>query len=258
MKSNANILMMDKKKSDRPCLNLDEIIAYSNNEIAPAERRQIESHIQNCKLCSEAIDGFRHSDGELQFRQAVDDLQLAMHRKLMKKSNLKQNRHIYYAIAAMFVIALVSAFYLLQEKPLHERAYAHYFKIYPNTLPLVRGESTTNLFQQAMMEYELENYSNSLRILDQLISREPENEAAYFYAGMCQLISGNAESAAKHFEKILYNAHSKFRDPAGWYFGLSLLKQGKVENAETVFQSIFKNSRFKKQSENILSFLSRK
>ncbi len=256
MKNKSKYLSITSPTSERPCLDLDEIISYSGDEHSPNENSEIESHLRHCELCSEAIAGFRGSAGAPQFRQSVDDLHRAMHQKLAQKSIAKRNRRVYYAIAAMFVLALVSAFYLLQEKPLHERAYAQYFKIYPNTLPLVRGESTTNLFRQAMMEYELENYSNSLHILKQLLSRESGNETAHFYAGVCQLIAGQPEQAARHFEFILQNPNSKFSDPARWYFGLTLLKQGKIESAQDEFQSIPENSRFKNQSEGILSFLS--
>lgn len=256
MKNNSNILSMLSPDSGRPCLDLDEIITYAGDEFNSKKKAEIESHLQNCELCSDAVEGFRNSAGAPQFRESVDELHQTMHRKLAQTSNKKRMRRIYYAIAAIFLLALVSAFYLLQEKPLPERAYAQYFKIYPNTLPLIRSESGSNLFRQAMMEYELENFSNSLIILNKLIAWEPENDAAHFYAGMCQLISGEPQPAAKHFETILQNTRSKLFDAAHWYFGLSLLKRGNLNEAEAVFQSVPEVSKFKKQSEEILNYLS--
>ena len=255
MKNKANTLPMNKDISDHECLSLGELISYSNDNLNSKEKIRLEPHIKSCELCSDAIEGYRLNSSEPQFRKTVSELQSTVHQKLNQKSSAGRNWRWYYAIAAALVLALMSTFYMLQHKQLHERAFAHYFQIYPNTLPLVRGESGKNSFTNAMIEYEMENFPACSTILDRLLIKEHDNDAAHFYAGICNLTMGEPEPAIHHFKTIIRNNNPHYTNQARWYYGLSILKTGNVDEARTVFQAIAADSKFKPQGEDILNFL---
>jgi len=256
MVKNKKVTLEDRTTSTDDCLSLNEIISYSNGQMNPEKKKQLELHVHHCDFCAEAIRGFQKSSGETQFRTAIDDIQKLASKKLNRTKSRWRTPMLRYGIAALVILALVSAFILSKINQPHQRIFRQFFEVYPNITPIVRGESSPDIFIQAMMNYESDQIAICQQLLDQLLKLEPQNVGAHFYAGMCRLINNKPQLALSHFKAISKTPNSPYFDPAQWYQGLTLVKLERIPDAKAVFQNVSATSTFQERSERILKLLS--
>jgi len=80
-----------------------------------------------------------------------------------------------------------------------------------------------------------------------------EDEAVLFYLGNAYLSAGNAKEAEYTFKNYL-NKYKEFTIESKWYLCLSLLKQGKREEANKILEELAKgNNNYSKEANAILS-----
>lgn len=104
MKNNINKIF-----NKRACLSAAELEGYVRNTLKPRERNQVERHLLDCELCSEALEGFMDSGKDISLLKLKSAL---AHRLVVKnnsgsKAGSKRNGWI-WAAAAVICIAMVS------------------------------------------------------------------------------------------------------------------------------------------------------
>ena len=53
---------LHRKESIGPHLSQDQLFQLLAGQVAPTEKREMEAHLQQCTFCTEALEGFTHSD----------------------------------------------------------------------------------------------------------------------------------------------------------------------------------------------------
>lgn len=93
----------------RTCLSAAELEGYARNTLRPRERNQVERHLLDCELCSEALEGFLESGKEINL---IKMKSMLAHRFVSKSqdSGLQKTKSSgwIWAAAAVICIALVS------------------------------------------------------------------------------------------------------------------------------------------------------
>jgi len=256
--------MMDKNNSREdlsdtsPCLSLDELIAYSENKLSGSHFEEIVEHIDHCSLCSEAMEGMRIIKDKQTIKPAIRSLKREIHARTTQSHVKKQNWKIYYAMAASLLLASSLLIYLFNQHPVENDIFSKYFKPYPNTIPIVRGEDSVSELKLAMIEYEFENYAETVLILQKLLQDDPENTTALFYSGISNLFLDKPAQAIEQLKKVIWSSENDFKTQAEWYLGLAFLKNEDFENARKTFNKIIsEDHRYKQKSIEILELLNK-
>lgn len=242
--------------SSSPCLSLDELLAFSNRTISSLREPKIEQHLAHCSLCADAIEGIVAVPDKGQIRPTLHSLRDAVHHRAGQLTGTRRNWKVYYRIAAVLVVAVAALLYLFGQKPQHEILFDKYFKPYPNTIPITRGESEEIELKRGLAEYEFENYEQAIIILEDVVTSKPENTAAKFYLGMSHLCLHQPDSAVAQFRSVIQHGKNPFVEPARWYLGLAVLKSGKLDQASTIFSNLRAESQsYQQRSSDILNSL---
>ncbi len=135
---------------------------------------------------------------------------------------------------------------------MHETFFQEYFQTYTNTTPIVRGDESTGIMENAMIEYEAGKYKTALRILEDVLNTEPDNMAALFYAGICHLNLKQSDQSIPHLKRVS-DGSSIFVEPAIWYLGLAYLRNERLEQAQRTLQNIAsKDGLFQEEAQKLL------
>ena len=243
-KSQAHRLKASDIFETTPCLTLDQITAYVEERLSPDEHHQIEKHLVDCRLCSDALEGFVLSGDKTKTERTVASINKYIHAKLSAPFTRRKTRRIIHPIAAILLIGTAALLYIFQNQPIHKKLYDQYFQLYPNTIPLVRGESQAGPMQLAMIEYEAENYKASLTILLGIIRDDPEDNRARFYAAMAFLCLNRPRQAVPNLQQLLKSQDTDYHEKARWYLALAYLKIEAFDQAKSLFREIASSGGF--------------
>jgi len=57
-----------------PCLTINQIIGYTDDSLSDKDRHEVEKHLLDCKLCSEAVEGFELCEEKGEVRDILKSL----------------------------------------------------------------------------------------------------------------------------------------------------------------------------------------
>jgi len=219
------------------CLNLDQMIGYVDNTLALQQRPQIEAHLDQCRLCSEAVEGVRLYPDKSELREMIEPPSHDIHLRPAMIEFLRNNWKSAYAIAAMLVIGLTSVFYLTKDDP-NQTLFAKSFYRYPSPASLVRGEQAGGKLATALGQYEAENFAGALKIFQEILAAEPGNTTAHFYAGLVCLELKDSPGAIVHLQNALADKSHELAEPAAWYLALAYLQKNDMAEARSRLRQI--------------------
>lgn len=100
---------INKIFKERACLTAAELEGYVRNTLKPRERNQVERHLLDCELCSEALEGFIESGKDISLIKMKSNLAHRFVSKNSSQSNSeKKSNGLIWAAAAIVCVALVS------------------------------------------------------------------------------------------------------------------------------------------------------
>lgn len=101
--------------TETACPTQDQLLAYVENKLSAAERHEVERHIADCELCSEAVEGLAAIKHKEQvpgwLRQAKWDVLQKLRKKTRKKR--KEHYYLYIAIISLLILFLAIAVFWL-------------------------------------------------------------------------------------------------------------------------------------------------
>lgn len=93
----------------RTCLSAAELDGYARNTLKPRERNQVERHLLDCELCSEALEGFIESGKDISLIQMKANLaNRFVSKNSAQNSDVKKTYGWIWAAAAIVCVVLVS------------------------------------------------------------------------------------------------------------------------------------------------------
>ena len=244
-------------KQSASCLTQKQIIEYVQRVVSPEERFLIEHHLSDCDVCFEAVEGMEKLGPQADVRTPTDRIARQLDERFFKKRRayLKSRWNYYYSIAAAVLIGVGSAWVYVSQNP-YRTLIAEYCKPYPNTIPLVRDARAASPLENAMMEYELENYGSSAKQLEQILAAEPGNLRAHFYAGMSYLMTDQTQKAITEFTSVSGSKSAELSTEAFWYLAWAYLKNKDILQAKILFdQMAAGQNEFSEQAKIVLKQL---
>lgn len=220
-------------------MSVDQMIDYVNDRLTDEQRRKFEAHLDECRLCSEAVEGVRLYPDKDELREITGSPKNFFPLHSPWVNFLSQNWQGAYAVAAALVIGLAALVYLnVKEKP-HEAAFAEYFAPYPSAIPLVRSRQPQNKLEAAFDKYAAKNYAAALPLFQELLTADPRRTTFIrFYMGISCLGTDEPETAISIFQKEFDDSTGQFHDPAEWYLALAFLKANDAEKCKSILERI--------------------
>ena len=149
-----------------------------------------------------------------------------------------------YAIAASIaLLAGLSIWLTLSQKPKNEKLFAEYFNPDPGLITPM-GTTSNYEFFRGMVDYKQTKYKLAIERWNLLVDQKPKNDTLNFYIGIAYLARDESEKAIVYLSKAVNYPNSKFINEAWYYLGLAQLKEGHSEKAIGSFKkSNLKNSK---------------
>lgn len=95
--------------TETACPTQDQLLAYVENKLSPAERHEVERHIADCELCSEAVEGLAAITHKERIPGWLRQAKWDVLQKLRKKTRKKRKEHYYLYIAVISLLILFLA-----------------------------------------------------------------------------------------------------------------------------------------------------
>lgn len=230
------------------CLNAQQIQHYLSESTNDEQRYQIENHLLDCPLCSEALEGFANHYNfeedkqleELKNRFGNQTNTEASIRALPKQSRLITLNRV--AAAAMMLIIPIAGL-LYWNASSGERLYQSYYDGFELEGGQLRGgNDAVKLdanYSKAIDFYNAKDYANSLTYFEQYLDNNQEDAKATFLAGMAYLEEGNYPNAIDYLSTARFN-DEQYYEEASWYLALAYVKNDNKTDARIILDELLK------------------
>lgn len=237
----------------------EAIIRYLDNEMTTEERGAFEKVLKENKELQKELELYRDINYVIAKEDTIDfkhQLNKAKQNHENNKVNNTSPRLIKLRIVALSGAAAAVAaiiIYLYSFNMDSDSLYEKYYSI-PEMSMIIRSTDTGSvLFNEAIVQYQNENYVKAASMFAQIDSIENEAYAIKYYAGISNLASDAESIAISYFDEVIENGTNPFVSKALWFQGLAYLSLNDKESAKKVFTALYKReSHYKKQAKQIL------
>lgn len=260
----------------------EKIDNYLNGTLSEVERAAFEAQLQQDASLREKVQLVREVDSvlseedDLNFQRIVESETDLFLKNLDSNSEgeLKEEKKSpppatptrkiggfsrRWAIAASFLLLLVSIMLLWQLQSNHplsnEELFAQYSDTYPLNEDLRGSDSTISDFEKGIQQYQANNFDAATEIFEILLAKNEQDMSlsfclanAYFNQNPPQF-----DLASKQFQKIITNDSSIYVPKAKWYLALIWLQKEELEKAKKLLKEVeVSGDKFGKKAKDLL------
>jgi tetratricopeptide (TPR) repeat protein len=248
------------------CISKEMLLKYVQGQLAKPMLRQVELHLIDCPLCSDAVEGIQlaGTDAFEQMLQNVTDRVEAQQAQGAEETDnviefrpqvnppaaqvRSPKRFIrFIAIAASFVLLAVVAIMLTRGDTASGIA-DRYYTDYPMSTQRSVAEGPASIMDAADELYLAKDYAAAVALYDQV-----GTPAAIYLAGTCYFQLGKYDLSVARYQAVI-DQQLSWVEYAEYYLALSYLKLDKVADAQQLLQAIAANAdhNFYKQANDVL------
>ncbi len=254
--------------SHRHCLTPEELSAYCRGEISHRQQHEIESHLIDCELCSEAVEGWQAYGTADPARIAADrEAVWERVRQLRHRPKGSIIRHIspLWRRAAVVLALILSGwmiYQVTQTTSSPDELFSQYYQPYQIDFPLHyrNGNDAQPTLPESLLKgfeaLDRQQYEESIPFLQEWLERDPDNDVVQFFLAQALLARESYDEALPLLEKVQQNPDSAYREAAMWYLALIHLKNGKTAQAVTLLDALRQaRGYYSRQAEELLARL---
>ncbi len=261
--NSSNCTNMNKILTNTTCLSPEQIQAYLKEELNKDQRFDVENHLLDCPLCTDAVEGFANHHNvedlpELDFLKTTETASPTP--AVVKELPVRKNWAMRIA-ASLLLLSIPIGSYLYWQSNATERILAANFMEENNPIvgALRSGDEsliTNTSLQNGLEAYQNEQYQVSLDIFTEVLNTDPENVLANYYSGMAAKKLKNWPIAEKQLKITRINIPEHY-DEATWQLVAVYLSQDKKEEADNLLREIIENdkSRYQRSALDVLKKL---
>lgn len=148
-------------------------------------------------------------------------------------------------IAAVILLLLVPGYFIVQSYMEIEpkEVFATHFQPYPVIENgTVRGGDSDRALTDGLRAYQRGEYKMAIQELSTTVGEPEGTPKRKFYLALSYLASGDASQAIPFLEELAETNDFTYREQARWYLGLALLKSNRLDEARSVFRSLYKTT----------------
>lgn len=252
---------MDKIFTSTKCLSPSTIQDYLKKELEEQRRYEVENHLLDCPLCSDAVEGLANHynfDEDIQLSSLQKELKaLSKDTQTKIKSTVKSERikklpqrrrriPLSWVAAAILLLLIPLAGHFYWQENDGERIYQAFYESADYDAPLAQRANNVIDFtlpnmKKGMDYFNLKEYRESLGYYQEVLKENSENEAAIFFAGLASIELGKYEDAISYLSLSRVN-HVAFYEASTWYLILIHLKQDNRTKAEELLDDLLNST----------------
>lgn len=99
----------------------------------------------------------------------------------------------------------------------------------------------------ALQKFNKKDYESALNLLQEVISRDPNNTVGHFYSGVSFQELRKYKNAIEEYEVVVIDKDNLFIEQAEWYIGLCYIQTNENKKAIKQFNKIANNQGFYQQ-----------
>lgn len=235
---------------------IEEIEDYLNNELTEQQIALFEDELIYNKDLSAEIDLIKDIDRSI---QENDIMQLRNNLRSIANKNINEkqaeqsiagrfwHRKMAISVVAASLIMLVGITGLIRYSS-DSNIYQDYYTKY-ETVGVSRSQESMSdkTFSLALQKYNKQDYQSALNLLQEVISKDPNNMASHFYSGISLQELGKYKNAIEEYEIVAIDKDNLFLEQAEWYIGLCYLQTREDKKAHKQFKKIANGNGFYKE-----------
>ncbi len=97
-------------------LSLDTILLYNQGKLSSMDMHKVERHLLNCKLCTDATEGFSGIGGKQDVHKSVEELKMRIGQQVPPETAEQKNHTFRYLGIAASIIILLSITYIFIDR----------------------------------------------------------------------------------------------------------------------------------------------
>ncbi len=214
--------------------NFNNIDRYLNDEMTADEKSSFEIELNNNSELHDSFveikelqSGVERASLKMKLDGFHSEIPTQNQPDLAVTTLPTSNKTAWYAIAAVLVVAL-GMLWIFSAESTNQKLFAKHFVPDPG-LPTMMGASENFLFNEAMVDYKLGNYTSAIEKWKKQLVEKPNNDTLNYFIGVATLANNNSENAVEYLQKSLTSKESPFKDDTNFYLGLAFLKDGNME-----------------------------
>jgi tetratricopeptide (TPR) repeat protein len=142
------------------------------------------------------------------------------------------NSKLRWAIILLLIVVAILTFRSWFGLSAEERLFAEFYSPLPPIEVQRSSENANQVFIKALKTYQDENYAAALPQFRALIDKDPMFSSYQLYAGISALALKQTDQAATLLTQVWVTGDDILRQHAEWYYTLTLLRKGNVEEAK--------------------------
>ncbi len=176
------------------------------------------------------------------------------------------SRYMYYSYAAVVLAFIALGIYLLFFfQPQSKELFTEYFVPYDNDfIAMARGQEIPEALAHfndeeygqiltAMNFYDKEEYSKTIKILENISLDNNKDPELIFYLAISQLENGQTSEAIENLKLLSGSSDHPYQDEATWYLALAYLNAGDKQRSKQLLNKISRsNTPFAQQAKELL------
>lgn len=210
----------------------EKIEAYLLGELSEEELAAFEAEAKSDPMLEAEIARQRQLQEAVEIGAMKEQLD-SFHENTQKVSAPKKSTFRWWAVAAVFVGLLATAYFLFFSKSESEKLYARYHSIDPG-LPTPMSATDNYVFYDAMVDYKNEKYKLSIEKWETLLNENPKNDTLNYYLGSAHFADKEHRKAQPYFSTVSQFNESVFHEKAEWYLALTFLSLEEFEKLDSL------------------------
>lgn len=239
---------------------------YLDGLLSEAESTAFETQVQADPVLASALAEVREARERLPRQWARTDSEAQLIRILQSLGEkhfgkspgpaTASARRFWWILLAAVVLALMLWFLWPKTNNSPQKLYAAN-RHFPLASFVVKGSANDTSLVLAEADFNQKKYDSALTALQTYLGNESNDLEARFFAGLCQLETGNLSEAESTF-LMLKSGGSVWSDEAAWYLALTYLRKGALDPCVTTLQQIAPNTPHANEAAHLLRQLEKR
>ncbi len=110
------------------CISHEGMQRYCNGTLTAAEKKLIDTHLESCELCSDAMEGYRQHSNPEKVSHAVIDLNRQLHQRflIIQTRKIRERSMLSVFSAAATIILIAGLFFLMKQREIYRERLLSY------------------------------------------------------------------------------------------------------------------------------------
>lgn len=231
---------------------------YLDDALNEAERAAFEADVQADPALARALEQVRETRQRLARQWAQENKETELRKTLAELGQQHFNgkgsgRRVALGPWWMAAAAALAALVVWAVWPSGENALYDRYRQFPEAAFTERSNGPQTL-SEAERLFNEKNYVAALPILNAHLEQRPDELEVRFFAGLCQLETGQLPAAEATFRQILSSANALSQD-ARWYLALVFLKGNKTMECKETLNGIQPGEAYYGEAQQLLKKL---